>query len=89
MRATYHRTGGIAYFHGCYSLGDDTLWGVTHRRKGGDLILKSLKSIRAARPDGAPVCLICDNWSGNKTGPIRRWARRHDVELCFTPTGAS
>lgn len=26
----------IRYFHGCYSLGDDLLWGVTHRRIGGD-----------------------------------------------------
>ena len=26
--ATYHRTHGVTYFHGCYSIGDDTLWGV-------------------------------------------------------------
>src|SRR6516162_6585573 len=25
LRATYHRTHGIRYFHGCYSLGDDQL----------------------------------------------------------------
>ena len=35
-RATYRRTHGIRYFHGCDSLGDDQLWGVTRRRKGGD-----------------------------------------------------
>ena len=29
LRATYHRTHGIRYFHGCYSIGDDQLWGVT------------------------------------------------------------
>lgn len=23
--ATYHRTHGVRYFHGCYSIGDDTL----------------------------------------------------------------
>src|SRR5262249_47341595 len=34
LRATYHRSHGIRYFHGCYSLGDDQLWGVTRRRKG-------------------------------------------------------
>jgi hypothetical protein len=28
LPATYHRTHGIRYFHGCYSLGDDQLWGV-------------------------------------------------------------
>src|SRR6516164_8157867 len=31
LRATYHRTHGIRYFHGCYSLGDDQLWGVVRR----------------------------------------------------------
>jgi transposase len=29
LPATYHRTHGIRYFHGCYCLGDDQLWGVT------------------------------------------------------------
>jgi transposase len=28
LPATYRRTHGIRYFHGCYSLGDDQLWGV-------------------------------------------------------------
>ena len=89
MPATYHRYHGIRYFHGCYSVGDDTLWGVTRLRKGADHTLAALKTIRAARPDGAPIYVIIDNWSGNKTHTIRTWARRHKVELCFTPTGAS
>ena len=33
LPATYHRTHGIRYFHGCYSLGEDQLWGVNRRRK--------------------------------------------------------
>ena len=33
LPATYHRTHGIRYFHGCYSLGDDQLWGVIRRAK--------------------------------------------------------
>ncbi|GKQ34605.1 hypothetical protein ALMP_11540 [Streptomyces sp. A012304] len=32
--ATYHRTHGVRYFHGCYSVGDDRLWGVNRRKKG-------------------------------------------------------
>ena len=36
LRATYHRTHGIRYFHGCYSLGDDQLWGVVREHKGAD-----------------------------------------------------
>ena len=71
LPATYHRTHGIRYFHGCYSLGDDRLWGITRRRKGGDHTLAALKSIRAARPDGAPIYVIMDNLSANKTPAIR------------------
>ncbi len=89
LPATYHRTHGIRYFHGCYSLGDDQLWGVNRRRKGGDHTLAALKSIRAARPDGAPIYVIMDNLSANKTPAIRAWAARNKVELCLTPTNAS
>jgi DDE superfamily endonuclease len=89
LPATYHRTHGIRYFHGCYSLGDDQLWGVVRRRKGGDHTLAALRSIRAARPDGAPIYVILDNLSANKTPAIRAWAQRSKVELCFTPTSAS
>jgi transposase len=89
LPATFHRTHGIRYFHGCYSLGDDRLWGVTRRRKGGDHSLSALKSIRAARPDGAPIYVILDNLSANKTPAIRTWAAKNKVELCLTPTSAS
>ncbi|MFG2052246.1 IS630 family transposase [Micromonospora sp. NPDC048935] len=87
--ATYQRTHGIRYFHGCYSVGDDTLWGVNRRRKGATNTLAALKSIRAARPDGAPIYVIIDNLSAHKGAQIRTWAARHRVELCFTPTYAS
>ena len=89
LPATYHRTHGVTYFHGCYSVGDDTLWGINHRRKGGANTLTALKSIRAARPDGAPVYVILDNLSAHKGPKIRAWAKRNKVELCFTPTYAS
>jgi transposase len=89
LRATYHRTHGIRYFHGCYSLADDRLWGVLREHKGGTYTLAALKTIRATRPDGAPVYVICDNLSANTTPAIRSWAARHKVELCLTPTSAS
>ena len=60
LPAAYRRTHGIRYFHGCYSVGDDQLWGVTRRRKGGDHTLAALKSIRTARPDGAPIYVIME-----------------------------
>lgn len=89
LPATYTRTHGIRYFHGCYSLGDDQLWGVMRRRKGGDHTLAAYKSIRAARPDGAPIYIICDNLSANTTPAIRAWCARNKVELVLTPTSAS
>ncbi|WP_371785053.1 IS630 family transposase [Streptosporangium subroseum] len=89
LPATYRRTHGVRYFHGCYSLGDDTLWGVARRGKSGANTLAALKSIRAFRPDGAPIYVILDNLSANKTPAIRAWAAKNKVQLCFTPTYAS
>jgi transposase len=89
LPATYRRTHGIRYFHGCYCIAEDTLWGVLRRRKGGDHTLTALKSIRAARPDGAPIYVILDNLSANTTPMIRAWCARNNVELCLTPTYAS
>jgi hypothetical protein len=63
--------------------------GVLRRRKGGDHTPAAFRSIRAARPDGAPIYIICDNLSANTTPAIRAWAARHKVELCLTPTSAS
>ncbi|WP_427005231.1 helix-turn-helix domain-containing protein [Pseudarthrobacter sp. H2] len=77
LPANYHRTAGVTYFHGCYSVGAGTLWGINHRHKGTVNSLTALKSIRAACPDGQPVFVILDNLSA------------HAVELCFTPTYAS
>ena len=87
--ATYHRTHGIRYFHGCYDLARDKLWGILHEHKGGKHTLAALKTIRAARPDGAPIYVIEDNLAANKTPAIRAWAAAHNVELCLTPTNAS
>ncbi|MDH6581891.1 hypothetical protein M2161_000997 [Streptomyces sp. SAI-133] len=36
-----------------------------------------------------PVYVILDNLSARKGADIRGWAKRHKVELCFTPTYAS
>jgi transposase len=82
--ATYHRTHGVTYFHGCYSVGDDTLWGVNHRRKGTINSLAALRSIRAARPDGAPIHVIMDNLSAHKGPKIRAW-RGGTRSSCASP----
>ena len=67
LRATYHRTHGIRYLHGCYSRGDDQLRGVTREHKGGGHTLAALKSIRGTRPGGYRLFIIMDNLSANKT----------------------
>jgi transposase len=89
LPANYHKLHGVRQFHGCYSVGDDTMWGVVRHRKGSVNTLAALKSIRAARPDGAPIYVILDNLSAHKGPQIRGWAERNKVELCFTPTYAS
>ncbi len=87
--ANYHKLHGVRQFHGCYSIGDDTMWGVVRHRKSAVNTLKALRSIRAARPDGEPIYVILDNLSAHKGVTIRRWAERNRVELCFTPTYTS
>jgi hypothetical protein len=62
---------------------------VLREHKGGRHTLAAFKTIRAARPDGDPIYIICDNLSANTTPAIRTWAARHNVELCLTPTNAS
>lgn len=89
LPATYRRTHGVTYFRGCYSVGEDRLWGVNRRRNGTVNTLTALKSIRAARPDGAPIYIILDNLSAHTGADIRRWAKKNKVELCFTQTCAS
>ncbi len=79
----------MRYFHGCCSSDDDTLWGVNRHKKGAANTLAALKSIRTARPDGAPIHVVLDNLSAHKGADIRRWAKKNKVNLCFTPTYAS
>lgn len=87
--ATTTRPPGCGEFHGCYCVSEDRLWGVVRHRKSAANTLAALRSIRAARPDQGPVHVILDNLSAHKDARIRRWAARHNVELCFTPTYAS
>ena len=67
----------------------DTVWGVVREKKSAANTLAALKSIRAARPDGAPIYVILDNLSAHRGTKIRTWAAKNRVELCFTPTYSS
>jgi hypothetical protein len=48
---------------------------VNRRRKGTANTLAVLKSIRAARPDGASISIILDDLSARTGDKIRRWAK--------------
>ena len=89
LRANYNKLHGVRQFHGCYSVGDDELWGVVRHRKSAANTLAALKTIRARRPDGGWVYVILDNLSAHKGTDIAKWAKRNKVELCFTPTYSS
>ena len=89
LPANYHRTAGVRYFHGCYSVGDDTLWDVNREHKGTENTLKALRSIRAMRPDNERIFIIMDNLWAHTGQRIRYWADTHLAELCFTPTYSS
>ncbi len=87
--ANYHKLHGVRQFHGCYSVGDDELWGVVRRHKSAANTLAGLKSIRARRADSEWIYVFLDNLSAHKGKAIRSWAAKHNVELCFTPTYSS
>ena len=87
--ANYHKLHGVRQFHACYSVGDDELWGVVHKKKSALNTLAALKTIRARRPDGGWIYVILDNLSAHKGTKIRAWAAKNRVELCFTPTYSS
>jgi transposase len=87
--ANYRKPHGVRQFHACYSVGDDTLWGVVRAAKSAANTLAALRSIRACRPDGERIYVILDNLSAHKHQTIRSWAEQNNVELCFTPTYSS
>lgn len=73
LPANFKKPHGTRYFFGCYSVSEDRLWGVIHRRKSARAVLRALRSIRAARPDGKPIYVILDNLNTH-TGPkVRQW----------------
>jgi hypothetical protein len=82
LPATYRRTHSVRCFHGWRR---QAVGVSTRRRKGTASTLAALRSIRAVRPDGAPIYVLLDNLATHKGTQIRDWARKHRLELCFTP----
>lgn len=84
LPANYHKLHGVRQFHGCYSVGDDQLWGVVNQRKSAANTLTALKSIRRARPDGAPIYVILDNLPHTKA-PRSARGRPATTSSCASP----
>jgi hypothetical protein len=90
----FGRTGPVAadgtgYFHGCYHLAGDELWGTTRRRTGTDHTLAALRSIRARDPAGERIHIILGDTPADSARQIRQWAARANAELCYLPAAAS
>lgn len=85
LPATYTRTHGIRYFHGCYSLGDDQLWGVTRQREGGENTLAAL-NIDPGRPAPTAPRPTSSSTTSPRTRPPRSEpGRRRTTWSCASP----
>lgn len=70
----------MRYFHGCYSVGDDTLWGVNRRRKSaaGLSAYKGADIRHRARNNEVELCFTPTyaSWANSieaHFGPVRRF----------------
>lgn len=50
LRANFHKNGGVGQFDGCYSVGDDELFGVIRLRKGAANTLAALRQSARSGP---------------------------------------
>ena len=89
QRASCNKLHGVRQFCGCYSVGDDELWGLVRHCKSAATTKAALRDIRARRPDGEQTYVILGNLSAHKHADTARWARRNRVELCFALTYSS
>jgi len=89
LRANYHKPHGTRQFFGCYSIGQDELFGVIEKKKGWESTLRALQSIRKFVDDGEQIYVILDNLNHHKKLEVREWCEENKVELAFTPTYSS
>lgn len=89
LPATYRRTRGVTYFpptyfHGCYSVGDDRLWGVNRRRKGTANTLAALNRSAPPAPTAFPST---SSWETSPPAPAPTSAagRRRTRSNCVSP----
>lgn len=89
LPATYTRKHGVRHWLAFYDLHSNKLWGYTRPRKRSREILQVLKRTRRKYPAQRRIHLILDNFSPHGTREVRRWCRRNNIHLIWTPTNAS
>ena len=85
-----NRTHSVRYFHGCYCVGDDQLWGILPPPQGCRSHPCRAQVHTGRRSLAATGC--SSSWTTcRRTRPRRSGAGpgRANVELCFTPVNAS
>ena len=87
--ATYTRKHGVRHWLAFYDVHANFLWGYTRRRKRAIEILEVLKLMRRRYPPEQRIHLILDNLSAHGTPEVRRWCRKNNIHLIWTPTNAS
>jgi len=88
-RATYNRNFGVRHFLAYYDLKTDRLYGYVTERKRTPDFLRFLKWVRRRYPLRQRLHIVLDNYKTHLSDDVRRWARRRNVRLYFTPTNAS
>jgi hypothetical protein len=89
LPATYTRPHGTRQWLAFLDIKKDKLWGYFNPRKRWQEVLRAFKWMRSRYPVKERLYVILDNFSPHLRPEIRRWARKNNVSLVFTPTNAS
>ena len=87
--ATYTRPHGVRHWLAFYDVHADRMWGYTRSRKRHQEVLDVLKRLRRRYSPERRIHLILDNFSPHRHRAVRRWCRRNNIHLIWTPTNAS
>ena len=89
LPATYTRPHGTRQWLAFLDIKKDKLWGYFSPRKRSQEVLRAFKWMRSRYPVKERLYVILDNFSPHLRPEIRRWARKNNVSLVWTPTNAS
>jgi len=88
-RASYNRRLGVRHFLAYYDLKTDRLYGYVSRSKKTPDFLRFMRWVRRRYPMRQRLHVVLDNYGTHISDEARRWAKRNNARLYFTPTNAS